>query len=66
MADFIIDLGKEGGRDGGEIVFSGTPEKLACVNDSYTGMFFKIGAKSIELYIFEQFSLIITMEKHQT
>lgn len=39
MADHIIDLGKEGGRDGGNIVFAGTPEKLAECSESYTGMF---------------------------
>ena len=31
--------GKEGGRDGGNIVFSGTPEKLAGCDCSYTGLF---------------------------
>jgi excinuclease ABC subunit A len=39
MADYIIDLGKEGGKEGGNIVFSGTPEKLAECNCSYTGLF---------------------------
>jgi excinuclease ABC subunit A len=39
MADYIIDLGKEGGREGGNIVFSGTPEKLAECDCSYTGLF---------------------------
>ena len=28
MADYIIDLGKEGGEAGGNIIFSGSPEKL--------------------------------------
>lgn len=41
MADFIIDLGKEGGREGGNLVFSGTPEELAKCKDSYTGSFLK-------------------------
>jgi len=41
MADYIIDLGKEGGREGGNIIFSGTPEKLAGFSDSYTGLFLK-------------------------
>ncbi|HQG77629.1 MAG TPA: excinuclease ABC subunit UvrA [Bacteroidales bacterium] len=41
MADFIVDLGKEGGNGGGEIVFSGTPEMLAGFNSSYTGLFLK-------------------------
>jgi excinuclease ABC subunit A len=31
MADHIIDLGREGGREGGNLVFSGTPEELAGV-----------------------------------
>ncbi|MCX6251231.1 MAG: excinuclease ABC subunit UvrA [Bacteroidetes bacterium] len=40
-ADWIIDLGKEGGEEGGNIVFSGTPEELAGFADSYTGQFLK-------------------------
>ncbi len=36
-ADFIIDLGPEGGDDGGEIVAQGTPEDIAKVRNSYTG-----------------------------
>jgi len=39
MADYIIDLGREGGKDGGDIIFSGTPEKLAKCMESYTGLF---------------------------
>ena len=41
MADYIIDLGFEGGKEGGEIVFAGTPEKLAKYTKSYTGFFLK-------------------------
>jgi excinuclease ABC subunit A len=41
MADYIIDLGKEGGKEGGNVVFAGTPEKLAEYGDSYTGKFLK-------------------------
>jgi len=41
MADFIIDMGKEGGRNGGEIIFAGTPEKLAKHTDSYTGKYLR-------------------------
>jgi len=41
MADYIIDLGKEGGKEGGNVVFSGTPERLAEYGDSYTGKFLK-------------------------
>ena len=38
-ADWVIDLGPEGGDKGGEIIFEGTPEKLAEVKNSYTGQF---------------------------
>ena len=38
-ADWIIDLGKEGGEKGGNVVFEGTPENLARNPDSYTGQF---------------------------
>ena len=38
-ADWIIDLGPEGGDRGGEIIATGTPEHLAGVNDSHTGHF---------------------------
>jgi excinuclease ABC subunit A len=41
MADYIIDLGREGGREGGNIIFAGLPEELAECNDSYTGLFLK-------------------------
>jgi excinuclease ABC subunit A len=39
MADYIIDLGKEGGKEGGNIIFAGTPEKLVSCKESYTGIF---------------------------
>jgi excinuclease ABC subunit A len=38
-ADHLIDLGPEGGEDGGKIVASGTPEKVARAKGSYTGHF---------------------------
>ncbi len=38
-ADYIIDLGPEGGNDGGWIVAKGTPEEVAEVKESYTGQF---------------------------
>ncbi len=38
-ADWVIDLGPEGGDKGGGIVFKGTPEQLAEAKDSYTGRF---------------------------
>jgi excinuclease ABC subunit A len=41
MADYIIDLGKEGGKEGGQIVFSGTPEELINCRESYTGKYLK-------------------------
>ncbi len=40
-ADWIVDLGPEGGADGGFIVAEGTPEKVARVEQSYTGRFLK-------------------------
>ncbi|HVS29100.1 MAG TPA: excinuclease ABC subunit UvrA [Solirubrobacteraceae bacterium] len=38
-ADRLIDLGPEGGEEGGYVVASGTPEQVAAVKDSYTGQF---------------------------
>ena len=38
-ADWIIDLGPEGGSDGGNIVAAGTPEYVARVSNSFTGQF---------------------------
>jgi len=40
-ADYIIDLGPEGGDDGGKIIGKGTPEELSLNPDSYTGIFLK-------------------------
>jgi excinuclease ABC subunit A len=40
-ADWIIDLGPEGGAGGGEIIATGTPEEIAEVETSYTGKFLK-------------------------
>jgi excinuclease ABC subunit A len=40
-ADYIIDLGPEGGDAGGEIVACGTPEELARIESSYTGQFIR-------------------------
>jgi excinuclease ABC subunit A len=40
-ADYIIDLGPEGGDRGGEVVATGTPEEVAENHDSYTGQFLK-------------------------
>ena len=41
VADYIIDLGPEGGDRGGNIVATGTPEEVAKVKESYTGQFLK-------------------------
>ncbi len=38
-ADHLIDLGPEGGEEGGEVVATGTPEEVAAVEGSYTGSF---------------------------
>ena len=40
-ADYIIDLGPEGGDGGGEIVACGTPEEIAGIKESYTGKYLK-------------------------
>ena len=40
-ADYVIDLGPEGGKDGGHLVCTGTPEEIAACPDSYTGRFLK-------------------------
>jgi excinuclease ABC subunit A len=40
-ADYIIDLGPEGGDDGGRVVACGTPEEVAKTGESYTGKFLK-------------------------
>ena len=38
-ADWVIDIGPEGGDGGGEVVVAGTPEDVADCQDSYTGKF---------------------------
>jgi excinuclease ABC subunit A len=40
-ADWVIDLGPEGGKGGGMIIAEGTPEEVAEVKESYTGVFLK-------------------------
>ena len=40
-ADWLIDLGPEGGEGGGKIVATGTPEQVAQVEESYTGQYLK-------------------------
>jgi excinuclease ABC subunit A len=41
QADWIVDLGPEGGEAGGEVIAGGTPEQVAEVEDSYTGQFLR-------------------------
>ncbi len=41
QADYLVDLGPEGGEAGGEIVAVGTPEEVAAVRESYTGGFLR-------------------------
>ncbi|MDC9723244.1 MAG: excinuclease ABC subunit UvrA [Urechidicola sp.] len=41
LADYIIDIGMEGGKKGGEILCVGTPEKIAKNNESYTAHYLK-------------------------
>ena len=40
-ADWVIDLGPEGGKEGGNLVFEGTPEDLVGVKGSYTGVYLR-------------------------
>ena len=40
-ADYLVDLGPEGGDGGGMLVASGTPEEVAAVPESYTGQYLK-------------------------
>jgi len=40
-ADYIIDLGPEGGENGGEVIAEGTPEEIIRISQSYTGQFLK-------------------------
>jgi excinuclease ABC subunit A len=41
QADWIVDLGPEGGDEGGELVATGTPEQVADVDESFTGQFLR-------------------------
>jgi excinuclease ABC subunit A len=40
-ADWVIDLGPEGGSRGGDVIATGTPEQVALIDDSYTGQYLK-------------------------
>jgi excinuclease ABC subunit A len=41
QADWIVDLGPEGGEAGGEVIVTGTPEQVAAAGESYTGRFLR-------------------------
>ena len=41
VADYIIDLGPEGGNRGGKVIAKGTPEEVALNPNSYTGQYLK-------------------------
>ncbi|MDO4870656.1 MAG: excinuclease ABC subunit UvrA [Candidatus Saccharibacteria bacterium] len=41
VADYVIDMGPEGGSDGGQVVVAGTPEEVSNCSDSYTGRYLK-------------------------
>jgi excinuclease ABC subunit A len=45
VADYLIDLGPEGGKGGGKIVATGTPEQVAKSKESHTGRFLKAELK---------------------
>lgn len=47
-ADYVIDIGSDGGDNGGNVVFQGSPDALTAVKESYTGQFLK---EHIEKYI---------------
>ena len=40
-ADYVIDMGPEGGAAGGTVIAAGTPEQIAEIPESYTGQFLK-------------------------
>ncbi|MGW8121737.1 excinuclease ABC subunit UvrA [Roseivirga echinicomitans] len=42
LADWIIDLGPEGGQDGGNITFTGTPEEMVKLKDNYTAQYLAV------------------------
>lgn len=47
VADYVVDLGPEGGSGGGNIVYAGTPEGLTKVKESFTGIFLKKEMESV-------------------
>jgi excinuclease ABC subunit A len=42
VADYVIDMGPEGGNRGGEVIAEGTPEQVASIDRSFTGQFLKL------------------------
>src|SRR6201985_749031 len=48
-ADWVIDLGPDGGSRGGEVIATGTPEDIAQIDDSYTGQYLRgiLGAEDM-------------------
>ena len=60
-ADWVIDLGPEGGIDGGKIVAEGTPEQIAKNRNSYTRRFLRevLFRKCFQLWIFAAFRLFL-------
>jgi excinuclease ABC subunit A len=47
-ADWVIDLGPEGGKHGGMVVAQGTPEQVAGCPESYTGQFLRQALASVD------------------
>ena len=41
VADYVIDIGPEGGEAGGRVIAAGTPREVAAVGESYTGRFLR-------------------------
>jgi excinuclease ABC subunit A len=39
VADYVLDLGPDGGKHGGQIVAFGTPEQICTIKESYTGQY---------------------------
>jgi excinuclease ABC subunit A len=49
LADYIIDMGPEGGRKGGEVVIEGTPEEVAASNKGITAAFLRSELDEVRL-----------------
>lgn len=57
-ADHIIDLGPEGGEQGGRVIATGTPEEVAGVKGSYTGQFLKLVLEKSHLKTMDKVGLL--------